>query len=163
MNRTPLALTAALVSGVVFGAGLAVARMIDPEKVKDFLDIAALPSGGWDPSLAFVMGGGALVFFLGFRLHRLIRKPLAARAFSFPDKTRLDLPLIAGSVLFGIGWGAAGFCPGPAIANLALTPVSAILFVAAMLVGSWLAGALRKTSKTSLSRPVVASADTPAA
>ncbi len=160
MNRTPLALSAALVSGVVFGAGLAVARMIDPGKVKDFLDIAALPSGGWDPSLAFVMGGGALVFFLGFRLHRLIRKPLAAPAFSFPDKARLDLPLVAGSVLFGIGWGAAGLCPGPAIANLALSPVGAILFVGAMLAGSWLVGALRKTS---WSRPVVASADTPAA
>ena len=68
MNRTPLALAAALVSGVVFGAGLALARMIDPQKVKDFLDIAAIPSGGWDPSLAFVMGGGVLVFFVGFRL-----------------------------------------------------------------------------------------------
>ena len=160
MNRTPLALAAALVSGTVFGAGLALARMIDPQKVKDFLDFAAIPAGGWDPSLGFVMGGGVLVFFAGFRLHRLLAKPLAAPAFSYPDKTRLDVRLIAGSVLFGIGWGAAGFCPGPAIANLALTPVSALLFVGAMLVGSWLAGAL---GSASLSRPVVASADTPSA
>ena len=72
MNRTPLALAAALASGIVFGAGLALARMIDPAKVKDFLDVAAIPSGGWDPSLAFVMGGGVLVFFVGFRLHRLL-------------------------------------------------------------------------------------------
>jgi uncharacterized membrane protein YedE/YeeE len=160
MNRTPLALAAALVSGTVFGAGLALARMIDPDKVKDFLDIAAIPSGGWDPSLALVMGGGALVFFIGFRLHRLIRKPLAAPIFSFPDKTKIDLPLIAGSVLFGVGWGAVGLCPGPAIADLALSPAGALLFVGAMFAGSWLAGALRNAS---LSRPVVASADTPRA
>ncbi len=160
MNRKPLAFAAALASGVVFGAGLAVARMIDPEKVKDFLDVAAIPSGGWDPSLAFVMGGGMLVFFLGFRLHRLVRKPLAAPAFSFPDKTKIDLPLVAGSVLFGIGWGAAGFCPGPAIANLALTPVSALLFVGAMLAGSWLAGAVKSAAWP---RPAVPSADTPRA
>jgi uncharacterized membrane protein YedE/YeeE len=160
MNRTPFALAAALASGVVFGAGLAVARMIDPQKVQDFLDVAAIPSGGWDPSLAFVMGGGAAVFFIGFRLHRLVARPLAAPAFSFPDKTRLDLPLIAGSVLFGIGWGAAGFCPGPAIANLALTPASVVLFVGAMLAGSWLAGVLRSAP---WSRPAVPSADTPAA
>ncbi len=160
MNRTPLALAAALTSGVVFGAGLALARMIDPQKVQDFLDVAAIPSGGWDPSLAFVMGGGILVFFVGFRLHRLVRKPVAAVAFSFPDKTRIDLPLIVGSVLFGIGWGAAGLCPGPAIANLALTPMSAVLFVGAMLAGLWLGGALRSAT---LSRPAVPSADTPAA
>ena len=101
-----------------------------------------------------------LVFFIGFRLHRLVRKPLAAVAFSFPDKTRIDLPLVVGSVLFGIGWGAAGLCPGPAIANLALTPASAVLFVGAMLAGSWLAGAVRSAT---LSRPAVPSADTPAA
>ncbi len=160
MNRTPLALAAALASGVVFGAGLALARMIDPAKVQDFLDVAAIPSGGWDPSLAFVMGGGVLVFFLGFRLHRLVRRPLAAAAFAHPDKARIDLPLVAGSVLFGIGWGAAGLCPGPAIANLGLTPVGAGLFVGAMLAGSWLAGALRNAS---LSRPPVPSADTPRA
>ena len=135
MNRTPLALIAALVSGVVFGAGLAIARMIDPQKVKDFLDIAAISSGGWDPSLAFVMGGGALVFFAGFRLHRLLRKPLAAAAFSFPDKTKLDWPLIGGSALFGIGWGIAGFCPGPALVALGLGQGKALLFVAAMLAG----------------------------
>jgi uncharacterized membrane protein YedE/YeeE len=160
MNRTALALAAALASGIVFGAGLALARMIDPAKVQDFLDIGAIPSGGWDPSLAFVMGGGVLVFFLGFRLHRLLRKPGAAPAFSFPDKTKIDPPLIVGSVLFGVGWGAAGFCPGPAIANLALTPVGAGLFVGAMLAGSWLAGALRNASS---SRPGVPSADTPRA
>jgi uncharacterized membrane protein YedE/YeeE len=160
MNRTPLALFAALASGVIFGAGLALARMIDPQKVKDFLDVAAISSGGWDPSLAFVMGGGMAVFFVGFRLNRLLRKPLAAPAFSYPDKTKVDAALVFGSILFGIGWGAAGFCPGPAIANLALTPVSAAIFVAAMLAGSWIAGAVRNAT---VSRPGVPSADTPAA
>lgn len=160
MTRTPLALAAALVSGILFGGGLAVARMIDPLKVKDFLDVAAIPSGGWDPSLAFVMGGGMLVFFVGFRLHRMIRRPLAAPAYSFPDRRGVDLPLVAGSVLFGIGWGAAGFCPGPAIADLALTPLDAALFVAAMLAGAWLTGAVRSGAA---SRPTVPSTDTPRA
>jgi uncharacterized membrane protein YedE/YeeE len=160
MSRTPLALAASLFSGVLFGVGLTVARMIDPQKIQDFLDLAAVPSGGWDPSLAFVMVGGVLVFFVGYRLRRLLRQPLAAPAFSDPDRTRIDWPLIAGSVLFGIGWGAAGLCPGPAIADLALVPTDALLFVAAMLAGSRLAGALRAPSA---SRPAVPSADTPRA
>ena len=160
MSRTPLALAAALFSGLLFGVGLAVAQMIDPQKIHDFLDLAAIPSGDWDPSLAFVMAGGVLVFFFGYRLRRLFRRPLAAPAFSDPNQTRIDWPLIAGSVLFGIGWGAAGLCPGPAIADLALAPTDALLFVAAMLAGSWLAGALRAPST---SRPALPSTDTPRA
>ena len=156
MNRTPLALTAALVSGVIFGAGLALARMIDPQKVQDFLDIAAIGSGGWDPSLAFVMGGGAVVFFAGFRIHRLLRRPFAAPAFVHPDRTKIDLPLVAGAAVFGIGWGAAGLCPGPAVADLVLMPGSAVLFVAAMLVGSWLTGAVQKSSPPSHDAPASA-------
>ena len=160
MSRTPLALAGALLSGVLFGTGLAVARMIDPQKIQNFLDLAAIPSGGWDPSLAFVMAGGVVIFFVGYRLRRLFRRPLAAPAFSDPDRTRIDWPLIAGSVLFGIGWGAAGLCPGPAIADIAFAPADALLFVAAMLVGSWLASVLRAPSS---SRPSVPSADTPRA
>ncbi len=160
MNRNALGLAAALVSGIVFGIGLALARMIDPEKIKDFLDVAAIPSGGWDPSLAFVMGGGVLVFLVGFRIDRLLRRPVAAPAFVRPDKTRLDGPLIGGAVLFGAGWGIAGFCPGPAIVDLGLAPGGVILFVAAMLLGSWIAGL---TTEAVAQRPLRVAVDAKAA
>jgi len=140
MNRSLAGLATALVSGAIFGFGLALARMTDPQKIKDFLDLAAIPSGGWDPSLAFVMGGGLIVFFVGYRLANLIRKPLAAPAFSRPDRVVIDRPLVIGAALFGVGWGISGFCPGPAIADLGLVPGDVILFVAAMLAGSWAVG-----------------------
>jgi uncharacterized membrane protein YedE/YeeE len=140
MNRSLTGLVTALISGVVFGFGLALARMTDPQKIKDFLDIAAIPSGGWDPSLAFVMGGGVIVFFIGYRLADRLRKPLAAPSFSRPDRVRIDSPLVIGAALFGVGWGISGFCPGPAIADLGLVPGDVILFVAAMLAGSWAVG-----------------------
>ena len=141
MNR-PLALVAALASGILFGLGLALAQMTDPQKVKDFLDIAAIPAGGWDPSLAFVMGGGVIVTFFALRLAGRRPAPLAAPVYSLPTRTRIDLPLVGGSVIFGVGWGIAGFCPGPAFANLALVPESALYFLAAMIAGSWLTGYL---------------------
>lgn len=130
----------ALVSGTIFGIGLAVARMIDPAKILNFLDFAAIPSGGWDPSLAFVMGGGVVVGLVGFRVDRWLRRPLAAPAFIKTQRTRIDAPLVIGAAVFGLGWGLSGFCPGPAIANLSLVPGSVILFVAAMFVGSWVTG-----------------------
>lgn len=151
--KRPLALAGALVSGILFGLGLAIAQMTDPQKVKDFLDIAAISSGGWDPSLAFVMGGGVIVFFIGFRLFGRRAAPVAAPAFSLPTRSRIDAPLIAGSAIFGVGWGIAGFCPGPAIADVALVPGSALLFLAAMIAGSWLTGFLTDTS----ARPPVTS------
>ncbi|HZP20235.1 MAG TPA: DUF6691 family protein [Bauldia sp.] len=139
--RRPFAyLGAALAAGIVFGLGLALSRMTDPQKIKDFLDFAAIPTGGWDPSLAFVMGGGVLVAFVGLRLHRLFRRPLAADAFQHGGRTELDVPLVAGAAIFGVGWGLAGFCPGPAIAALSLIPDQVWLFVAAMVAGSWIAG-----------------------
>ena len=120
-----LRLVAAAVSGIIFGIGLAVARMTDPQKVKDFLDIAAIPQGGWDPSLAFVMGGAALVAFFGLRLDRVLRKPLAAPAFTPVDRLR-DRPAAGGRRgAFSASAGAfPGFCPGPAIADLGLIPSS---------------------------------------
>jgi uncharacterized membrane protein YedE/YeeE len=142
MTNRPLAFLAALVSGIVFGIGLAVARMIDPQKIKDFLDVAAIPTGGWDPSLAFVMGGGVIVFFVGYRLAQGRRQPIAASAFSYPERTRIDAPLVVGAAIFGIGWGISGFCPGPAIANLGIVPGDVVYSVAAMLVGSWITGAI---------------------
>lgn len=136
-RRNVLTLAAAAGSGLIFGVGLAVSRMTDPEKVKSFLDVAAIGDGTWDPSLAFVMGGGLLVAMLIFRLARPMRKPLTTVSFSWPNKIHIDRPLVIGSGLFGIGWGLSGLCPGPAIAVLGLAPDQVALFVVAMLVGSW--------------------------
>ncbi len=120
-----------LISGVLFGAGLALSGMTDPSRVRAFLDVA----GDWDPTLAFVMGGALIPMALAWRVKRRLDRPMAAPAFNVPDTRRLDVRLVTGSALFGIGWGIAGLCPGPAIAGLALNPVRAALFVAAMLGG----------------------------
>ncbi len=140
MTRSPLFHIAAAASGIIFGFGLALSRMIDPQKIWNFLDLAAIPTGGWDPSLAFVMGGGMLVAIVGMRLDRVLRKPIAGPAFIQTTRTRVDTPLVAGAAVFGIGWGISGFCPGPAFANLGLVPLSVALFVGSLLVGSWIAG-----------------------
>jgi uncharacterized membrane protein YedE/YeeE len=145
MSRPVVAIAAAATSGVIFGFGLAVARMTDPQKVKDFLDIAAIPQGGWDPSLAFVMGAAAVVAFFGLRLDRVLRKPLVSPAFLPLPPPQIDRPLVIGAAVFGIGWGLSGLCPGPAIADLGIIPSSVILFVLAMLAGSWLTGALPRS------------------
>jgi uncharacterized membrane protein YedE/YeeE len=139
---SPTALLSAAVSGVLFGIGLSIAQMTHPEKIWNFLDLAAIPSGGWDPSLAFVMGGGLVVAFFGLRLDRWLglREPLAGPAFITTSRTKVDTPLVVGAVVFGIGWGLSGFCPGPAIADLGLVPGDVWLFVLAMFLGSWVAG-----------------------
>ena len=120
-----------LASGLLFGAGLTVSGMTDPQRVRGFLDIF----GDWDPTLAFVMGGAVIVMAVAWAIQSRMATPVFGKKFSLPDRKDLDGPLIAGSILFGIGWGVAGLCPGPAIASLALSPVSAIVFVAAMLAG----------------------------
>ena len=130
-------LIAAAGSGLIFGVGLAVSRMTDPEKVKSFLDVAAIGDGTWDPSLAFVMGGGLLVAMLFFRLARPMHRPLFSVSFSWPNKIHIDRPLVIGSALFGIGWGLSGLCPGPAIAVLGLAPDQVAVFAVSMLAGSW--------------------------
>lgn len=150
MSRPVVRLMSVVVAasaGVLFGIGLAVSRMTDPQKVKDFLDIAAIPQGGWDPSLAFVMGGAAVVAFFGLRIDKLMRKPVVEQKFSHLPAQTIDRPLVLGAALFGLGWGISGLCPGPAIANLGIVPSSVALFIAAMLAGSWLAGALPNFSK----------------
>ena len=140
MRRAIVYQLAALASGAIFGIGLAVARMTDPQKIKDFLDVAAIPTGGWDPSLAFVMGGGVLVGLIGLRLDRLLAKPVVGPVFDRNGHSRIDRRLVAGAAIFGVGWGLSGFCPGPAFADLGLVPGDVFLFVFAMLVGSWGAG-----------------------
>jgi uncharacterized protein len=125
---------ASLVCGYVFGWGLFVSGMIRPEKVLGFLDVFAIPSGNWDPSLAVVMAAALAVTGVGYALARR-RKPVFDSENHWPTQTAIDRPLIAGAALFGIGWGLVGLCPGPAIENLASLSPGVIVFVVAMAAG----------------------------
>jgi uncharacterized protein len=125
---------ASLVCGFIFGWGLFISGMILPTKILGFLDILAIPSGNWDPSLAVVMVAALAVTGIGYTLVRP-RPPLFASQSEWPTQTAIDRPLVAGSVLFGIGWGLVGLCPGPAIENLATLSPGVIVFVVAMAVG----------------------------
>jgi len=125
---------ASLLCGYIFGLGLFVSGMIKPSKVLGFLDILAIPSGNWDPSLAIVMAAALAVAGAGYALIRP-RTPLLVTQFQWPTQTTIDTPLVAGAVLFGIGWGLVGLCPGPAIENLATVSPSLVIFVVAMAVG----------------------------
>ena len=120
-----------LVSGTLFGAGLALGGMTDPARVRGFLDIF----GNWDPTLAFVMGGALAVMAVAWRLAGRMTGPMFDEKFHFPNTSDLTPKLVGGSALFGIGWGIAGLCPGPGIAALVIEPGAAAIFVAAMLAG----------------------------
>ncbi|WP_310620754.1 DUF6691 family protein [Flexibacterium corallicola] len=122
-------------SGLLFGAGLLVSGMANPSKVQNFLDL----TGAWDPSLAFVMAGGIGVALPFFWLARKMDKPVASEGFKLPSKIDADWRLVAGSAIFGIGWGVGGLCPGPAITSLGLFTVEAAVFVVCMLAGMRLA------------------------
>ena len=126
-----LRLLTALVSGLIFGAGLGLAGMLNPAKVAGFLDLF----GNWDPSLAFVMGGGILVNAAGHQLVRRRPSPLFADSFQLPLSQAIDRPLLIGSGIFGIGWGLAGLCPGPAVAAFAHLDVDIIWATLSMLAG----------------------------
>jgi uncharacterized membrane protein YedE/YeeE len=117
--------------GLIFGFGLLISGMTDPAKVIGFLNV----TGAWDPSLAFVMGGAVLLSFFAFRLSRNWTSSLLGRVIIPSDFKYIDMKLILGSALFGIGWGLSGFCPGPAIASLASGELKSFIFVAAMIVG----------------------------
>ena len=127
-------IAAAFAVGIIFALGLTVSEMINPARVIGFLDVA----GRWDPTLLLVMAGALAVTVPIFPLILRRSKPFLAAQFSLPTKTRVDGPLILGAVIFGAGWGLAGFCPGPAIASLASGSPGVILFVVAMLLGQWL-------------------------
>ena len=120
-----------LFAGTLFGLGLTVSGLVDPAKIIGFLDFA----GDWDPTLAFVMGGALLIAIPAFRLILRRPRPVLADEFDLPTKKDVDFRLLAGSAIFGIGWGLAGLCPGPAVTALAsgLAPVFAL--VAAMVTG----------------------------
>ena len=119
------------ISGIIFGVGLSVSNMINPEKVLGFLDIFGL----WDPSLIFVMMGAIIISAPVFFLFRGKNKPLFANNFTMPTLKSIDKNLIIGSSIFGVGWGMAGFCPGPAISSLALLNTYSVIFVLSMLGG----------------------------
>ena len=141
--RPPYLLTAA-VSGLLFGIGLYVSQMVDPLKVLRFLDFTAIPTGGWDPSVAFVMGGGLIVMLAAVQYGKRLGKPLFDTAFHEPEYNRIDTPLVAGAALFGIGWGMSGICPGPAISLLAFVPDNLWVFLVAVFIGSYLGSFVMK-------------------
>ena len=136
-------LAASLFTGLVFGIGLIVSGMADPAKVLGFLDLA----GAWDPSLALVMAGaiavGALAFFIGGR--RTLS--LLGVKVNLPSARQIDRRLVGGSLLFGIGWGVAGFCPGPALVALGMGQAKAAVFVLAMIAGMLLFEALERARR----------------
>ncbi|KLV08832.1 hypothetical protein ABT56_00985 [Photobacterium aquae] len=121
-----------LVSGLLFGFGMMLSGMVDPAKVIGFLDI----SGQWDPRLAFVMGGALLVFAPGYwLLVRRRQQPVLGGAFNLPTSTILDKKLLLGATMFGVGWGMAGICPGPAVTSISGLNPAMIIFLAALLLG----------------------------
>lgn len=124
-------LMTALVAGFLFGLGLIVSEMINPQKVLAFLDVA----GRWDPSLAFVMLGAIPVAAFGFFKMRLRQRTFMGQEVQVPEPGCIDARLLIGAGLFGIGWGMVGYCPGPALAGVGAGSASAVVFVGAMVVG----------------------------
>ena len=124
-------LITALIIGAIFGTGLAIAGMLNPTKVVGLLDIF----GDWDPSLAFVMGGGVLVNAIGHRFVMKRKAPVQCATFSMPTSTNIDKPLVIGSAIFGVGWGLAGLCPGPVVASLLLNGQAMLPFFGLMIAG----------------------------
>lgn len=118
-------------SGVLFGLGLSISEMVNPTRVLGFLNVL----GPWDPTLAFVMAGALTVAVPGFQYAKLMHKPFLAVSFSVPTIKDLDAKLISGAVIFGVGWGLAGICPGPSLVALNTMQVNVVVFVAAMLAG----------------------------
>jgi len=123
-----------LIAGALFGLGLAVAQMTNPQKVQNFLDVA----GDWDPSLAFVMGSAVLITLVMFRVVLKRASPVLGDRFHLPTLIKIDRQLLIGAALFGVGWGMTGYCPGPALATLLSDNGEVLLFVPAMLLGGFL-------------------------
>ncbi len=140
VNRTLIG----LLSGALFGAGLAISGMLDPVRVRGFLDVL----GRWDPTLAFVMGGALLPMAGAWWLQRRLPAPLADQRFHLPHTNPITPSLVSGAAIFGIGWGLGGLCPGPALAVLALQPLDVWPFVVAMLAGFVVAPRLQARGRT---------------
>ncbi|MBL4743336.1 MAG: YeeE/YedE family protein [Cycloclasticus sp.] len=121
----------ALLAGLIFGVGLTLSGMVDPNKVINFLDI----TGNWDPSLMFVLGGAVITTTLAYRFIFAQGKPLFDDDFHLPTLLKIDVKLLMGAVLFGMGWGLIGYCPGPAIASIGFRPEEPLIVVVSMLAG----------------------------
>jgi uncharacterized membrane protein YedE/YeeE len=132
----------ALLAGLIFGTGLIISGMANPAKVLGFLNLA----GNWDPSLAFVMAGAIAIGAPGFSIARRLKRSVLDAPMQLPKATRIDRRLLMGSALFGVGWGLAGFCPGPALVSTGSGEPKAVLFVAAMLVGMAIFSLLERRS-----------------
>jgi uncharacterized membrane protein YedE/YeeE len=126
-----LPLVLSLAAGLLFGAGLAISDMMNPARVLNFFDVA----GSWDPTLMFVMAGALATTAIGYRIVFARGKPLVGSTFNLPTAKQIDLPLIGGAAVFGIGWGMAGFCPGPAIAALVSLQPKVWIFVLSFAAG----------------------------
>jgi len=129
--------------GLLFGLGLIISGMTDPSKVIGFLDLA----GAWDPSLAFVMGGAVLIGAVAFTIAKKRQRSLLGAPMQLSSATKLDSHLLLGSLVFGIGWGISGFCPGPAVVSAAAGQPKALIFVASMLAGMALYVMLERRGK----------------
>lgn len=130
---------ATFICGLLFGCGLTISRMINPNKIQNFLDI----TGDWDPSLLVVMFGALVVTGIGYKLVLRRRHPLLTEIFFLPTKKTIDKPLVFGSVLFGLGWGLAGYCPGPAVTALGLGIMDAVYFMIGMVLSLFVTGLRR--------------------
>ena len=130
-------LAVAAISGVLIGFGLYITQMVDPLKVLHFLDFTAIPTGGWDPSLAFVMASALVVMFVAIRIGKTQGRPVFDVQFHQPEFTKIDRPLVLGAALFGIGWGMSGICPGPAISLIAFWPQNLLIYLLALFIGSY--------------------------
>ena len=128
-----------LISGLIFGLGLIIGGMANPQKILNFLDIF----GQWDPSLIFMMGAAVITTFLGFRYVLKNERPILAGKFELPTRKIIDKSLIIGAALFGIGWGLGGFCPGPALTSISLGATGTYIFVLSMIAGMWGAKLIR--------------------
>jgi uncharacterized membrane protein YedE/YeeE len=132
----------ALLAGLIFGAGLVISGMSNPNKVLNFLDIL----GPWDASLLFVMAAAIPVAAIGFRFVWRRKQPVCGEVFQNPSGSNVDRNLVLGAALFGVGWGIAGYCPGPAVTALAIVPAEAVVFILAMLAGSFGYSVMRKST-----------------
>jgi len=125
----------ALISGLLFGLGLSISQMVDRQSVIGFLDF----TGKWDPTLIFVLGGAVGVTLISFRFILGLKHPFFDSQFYVPTRKDIDLPLILGSVIFGIGWGISGFCPGPAVTSLVQFSLNPVIFLLMFMIGSAIA------------------------
>ena len=131
----------ALACGILFGAGLAISGMINPQKVLAFLDVGGIPSGAWDPTLGVVFAAALVPMFIAYAVQRRMARPALDVQFEIPARRDIDARLLTGAAIFGAGWGLAGLCPGPALAAMPAAGSqlpALVIFIAAMLAGIWL-------------------------